>query len=513
MNLVTMAPNRASLVGTGVSFKLSPVPGVPAWTGELHPSLERIRRGRALGGYQYRTDLGTLGSFLDDIWNFIKDIINYCINIIKTIIARIMEFFSNPLGALRKLLQTMFDFMSGKMFLDLLATCPLTRWLFNGIDVLTGGFLTSYMTLISLPGKVVGGEGITRADLLKSLGLVKIALVLVATVATGGLILAAAGASTTLLQNGVLGETELGHFLLGLAGAVGGALLNGASLIDAFAKDGLNYIREEAVDATSNVTHVPANVLDIGISETTNLIGGNGFSYDAIKDKGGLYKVAGNVIEDPSAITNFVSGAGSGIASAVVDAPGAVVTGVTAVPSVIMAVPEAAASAVIATPGVLVAGAGAVASGVAAIPSVLVATPGAVVDGATAVGSGVVTGVSAVGSGIATAAKAVYDAPGAVVDSLSSGQAASATANFKIPGVDLTSLPYEDLVDTLIDFLDPADQAKAKALPRPSAMNLIKSKFPQFNFDFPALGNNFLLYGALASALVAGVWYYKRGRK
>lgn len=207
--------------------------------------------------------LGALGNFLDDIFSFISDIINSVLNAIESVLKAVMHGLAHPLDGLKALIQFNLDLMSGKTFMDIFANFPLTRWLYLGLDNLTGGFLSNLTILTSLPGRFATGQPISRAELLKALSAFKVILVVAIGVLTGGATLAIIGAAAGLLKAGPLGKTALGRTLLDIAAIGAGAYMGDANIISAFINAGQDKLTNMGLVAAAAKLGISAVVVGL----------------------------------------------------------------------------------------------------------------------------------------------------------------------------------------------------------------------------------------------------------
>lgn len=95
---------------------------------------------------------------------------------------------------------------------------PGVRDVYKGLDKLTGGTLTSVERVSSLPAKAVGGQKISKAELLEG---VMLAVKVGAVVASGGSAVALIGAASGALKNGPLGKTSFGRTILSIGEVAG----------------------------------------------------------------------------------------------------------------------------------------------------------------------------------------------------------------------------------------------------------------------------------------------------
>jgi len=204
---------------------------------------------------------GFEGFFLVDIFD---DIFNWIMETIRRIIDAVIWAVKHPFEALKDLflfaITLPFNFTVELM--DFLKDFPLTRWLYNGVDGLTGGLLTSIRTAFSLPYRFVTGQPISRAELLGTLMLViQVGLI----VLTGGSAISIIAFAASALKKGPLGKTALGRTLLDLAVIGAGAIVGGASLFEAFEAAGEKYALGKAVASVAKAVGVSAVILGLGV--------------------------------------------------------------------------------------------------------------------------------------------------------------------------------------------------------------------------------------------------------
>lgn len=219
----------------------------------LLPSLDRISRLRRRG----------FGNILGDIFDFIASIIQAILAFVGELLARIAHDLLHPLDGLKDLIQLTLDVMTGAVYLKLIDAFPLTHWMYEYLNWLTGGFLDNLMTTLSLPGKFFSGQPVTRADLIKALGVVIIAIGFAITFLTGGLILAIIGLSVNLLKGGPIGKTALGRTILDIAGIGMEALCGGDDLVGAFVDAGQRKLQGTAEGALANKLHLSNTIVGL----------------------------------------------------------------------------------------------------------------------------------------------------------------------------------------------------------------------------------------------------------
>jgi len=222
-----------------------------------------------------------LGNIFGDIWDFIKKIISNIIDAITKIIMGIIHFFQDPIGTIKAVWHELGVFVKNGMFLGWLENSCLTRWLFRGIDWLTGGFLTNLKNTLGLPGKVMLGEKITRRDLMVAISVVA---TLVAVALTGGLL----SASFNAIKSGPIGKTLLGALLVGTVGATVLAIVSGGDVVSALSDYGEDEAKDQATDALAAKTGVPADAISISSGSAIDIVQGDksltDIGIDAAKD-------------------------------------------------------------------------------------------------------------------------------------------------------------------------------------------------------------------------------------
>lgn len=214
-----------------------------------------------------------MGSVFSAIFDFIASIVEAIIGYVVAIISTIILLFTNPMAAIKKIFQALIDLFTGKLFLDFLSSFPLTRWLYLGIDHLTGGFLENLRTLTSLPGRFLTGQAIPRSDLIKALGVLVVILTFAVAVLTAGAIIAVIGVSTQLLKAGPLGKTALGRTLLDICAIGAAAVAGGTNLIDAFADAGEKWLEHTAIGKIAERSGVSGFIIGGAVKGTKYLYG------------------------------------------------------------------------------------------------------------------------------------------------------------------------------------------------------------------------------------------------
>jgi hypothetical protein len=207
--------------------------------------------------------LGSMGNILGDIFGFIEDIINSILNTIESVLKSVMHALANPLQGLKDLIQFNVDMITGKIFLDVFKNMPIIRYLYIGVDELTGGFLTNLSLLSSLPGRFIVGKPISRSDLLKALSALKVILVVAIGVLTGGATIAIIGATAGLLKAGPLGKTALGRTLLDIAAIGAGAYMGDVNIITAFINAGQSKLTSMGILAVAGKLGLNAAIVGL----------------------------------------------------------------------------------------------------------------------------------------------------------------------------------------------------------------------------------------------------------
>lgn len=230
--------------------------------------------------------MGALGSFLDDIFSFIEDIVKSVIAAVERVLARILHDLAHPMDLLKDLVQVTADFMTGKTFLDALASFPLTRWLYVGLDWLTGGFLTNLRTFTSLPGRFLTGQKISRADLLAALSVLKVILIVAIGVVTGGATLAIIGASVGLLKAGPIGKTALGRTILDIVGIGLAAVCGDTDILQAFINAGQDHLKGTLIGAAASKLGINAAIVSLTSAGVAYAAGSGGDEDDSGDDEG-----------------------------------------------------------------------------------------------------------------------------------------------------------------------------------------------------------------------------------
>jgi len=109
---------------------------------------------------------------------------------------------------------------------------PLTAHLYRELDNLTGGLMSSMRRIADLPGKAVGGEPISDAELYEALELgLKIGMIIL----SGGTATAIIGTSSSQLKKGTLGKNPLGRAILAIGEATAVAAIANTSIEKAIA--------------------------------------------------------------------------------------------------------------------------------------------------------------------------------------------------------------------------------------------------------------------------------------
>jgi hypothetical protein len=215
------------------------------------------------------------GDFWSDLWNFFVSVLASIVSFVVGLLKRIIYDLLHPLQLLKDLVQLTLDVITGNIFLQFLANFPLTRWLYLGIDHLTGGFLTNLTELTSLPGLFFTGQTITRAMAMQALGTLITVLSIAVAVVTGGVAVGLIGGSVTLLKQGPLGKTALGQTLLDIAGIGLIAVVGGTDLVEAFLNAGESKLQGTAIGALAQKCHLSSLVVALigtGASEAESQI-------------------------------------------------------------------------------------------------------------------------------------------------------------------------------------------------------------------------------------------------
>jgi hypothetical protein len=253
-----------AMQGPMISVRLQPL-GSHDWVEKnAVASMKRFERlhtprTRALTLYQSR-DLA-LGSFWSDLWDRIKRIVNAIYETIKGIINLIIKGLKKVFEAVRWLIGQILKIPG--LLLSFVEWFPFTRWLYLGIDHLTGGALTSLKALLNITAKFTLGEHISREEVMVAMKIVGPLVTIAVGVITGGIALAAISAGAMVLKNGPIGKTAIGRFLLDVVAVGAGMLLVGSSISNAFMKAGEDLAIKAGKNAIADATGIPVDVLDV----------------------------------------------------------------------------------------------------------------------------------------------------------------------------------------------------------------------------------------------------------
>lgn len=495
--------------GPKIELDLLPVPG-NALTREQEWIKRRVEKRSYLPALTPTEKAVGLGDIWSDIFGFIKSIIDAILSVIRTIIEKIIEFFKNPLKVLREIFGTIIKFFTGALFLEFLENFPLTRWIFQGIDYITGGFLTNMRALTSLPGQFVGGEHISRDQLMKAIGALTTIATVFTAVITGGTTIAIISASAALLKNGPIGKTEIGRLLIDICSIGFGGLMGGADLISAFASAGKEVLIKRSASFIAEKTGVPP---DLAKMIATG-------SFETITDPASIVATVTN----PGALVDATKQIASDVATTVSD-PGKLVDAATSLETY----QPIASSPLVPEPYRLSTG--------AALAVASTSSPGEALKAAEGFAYSTLQDKSPVAALVYGQMrnpeeffKAVSHFDLKTIDptkiDLSSldptkidlsqldptkvDLSAIDPTKIVIPGVDLSNVDPRDIIEVSKAFLaSQAGPAGKPGVPAPTSPENIYNPMPDFKFDFkfvrlPSVQENPFLWVGIASALIGG---------
>lgn len=203
---------------------------------------------------------GMDGFFLIDAF---ESIFNAIMDVIHAIINLVVLAVKNPFQAFRELIGYALSIPA--LSLKFLANFPLTRWLYVSVNYITGGLLDTVVMTLSIPGRLVAGKPVSRAEFLQALLLV---MKVAAVVLTGGATLAIVAFAADALKKGPLGDTVIGRTLLDMIviGASIGLSANGftslfekpMTLVQAFTASGAAYAAEQKIGDRNQALPAPS---------------------------------------------------------------------------------------------------------------------------------------------------------------------------------------------------------------------------------------------------------------
>lgn len=119
---------------------------------------------------------------------------------------------------------------------------PLTKHLYNEVDKISGGSLTTIENLNTLTGRVMRGDAISKEECIRNaLFMIRVAAVMMAGPAGSAAMNAMLVSQVAgQLKQGTLGQTELGRTLLGIAEVAGYAYFAGTVIQDAIVKKSMD---------------------------------------------------------------------------------------------------------------------------------------------------------------------------------------------------------------------------------------------------------------------------------
>lgn len=135
--------------------------------------------------------------------------------------------------------------------LRLLRSWKVTANLTKQVDRYTGGMITDFISVSSIPGRVVKGDKIPKEELIRD---ALFAIRVGAVVASGGTATAIVGATANQLQQGELGQSELGRVVLGVAQVVAVAAATGQAWQEVAKKQAVNTAGQAAAEEAAQET-------------------------------------------------------------------------------------------------------------------------------------------------------------------------------------------------------------------------------------------------------------------
>jgi len=195
---------------------------------------------------------------------------------------------------------------------------PVVGHVYKGVDKLTGGTISSAVSLATLPGDALRGEKITKARLVNDL---TFAVKLGAVALTGGSAAAVIGFSSGQLKKGPLGKTAIGRTLLSI-GEVAGFATAG---YQAATKVGAQAAGQAVGQATGQVTTQAAAQAGTQVATQAATQAGTQVAQASLQQavQGALVQKAQNVAEQKAvaAIASKTGAVGGLIASVALNDP------------------------------------------------------------------------------------------------------------------------------------------------------------------------------------------------
>lgn len=194
---------------------------------------------------------------LAGIFDVFEDLINKVADIIKKVVAKVKEIarktiksvikgFPLMLKKLQRVAGNIMIYMNPNATLLMVGqSWKVTANLSKQVDRYTGGLITDYVNVTTLPGRVTKGNKIPKEELIRdAIFCVRVGAV----IATGGTASSIIGASANQMQQGELGQSETGRILLTIAQVAAVAAASNQAWEEAVKKQSVNIAGQEATE-------------------------------------------------------------------------------------------------------------------------------------------------------------------------------------------------------------------------------------------------------------------------
>ena len=214
----------------------------------IHRSLS-LKSKKDLGFFFFFVIAAVVASVIAKV---VMKVLSFVFSLIKSFIRASIKLLSPVIKKLAYLAGSAMVYLNPiSNSLRLLRSWKVTANLTKQVDRYTGGMITDYISVTSIPGRVVKGDKIPKEELIRD---VLFAARVAAVVVSGGTATAIVGATANQLQQGELGQSELGRVVLGIAQVVAVAAATGQAWQEVAKRQAVNTAGEAAAQEAAQET-------------------------------------------------------------------------------------------------------------------------------------------------------------------------------------------------------------------------------------------------------------------
>jgi hypothetical protein len=199
-----------------------------------------------------RNQMSGILDIFGDLFNVFKKIADQVKEVVKKSVRSIMKGLPGVLKKLQRLAGNMIVYMNPiSNTLMLVGSWKVTANLTKQVDRYTGGMITDFTSISTLPGRVIKGNEIPKEELIRdALFCARVGAV----VLSGGTAASIVGATSNQLQQGELGQSELGRTVLTIAQVAAVAAMTGQAWQEIAKKQAVNTAGQAAAEETAQNT-------------------------------------------------------------------------------------------------------------------------------------------------------------------------------------------------------------------------------------------------------------------